>query len=93
MKDLKEIQFDRENIILNGHHVQGAILPKNVNELDRDIKIQADTEIPWTLDGEFGGEHKTVMVHVLSKAVDICAGEDNVLFEPPQPEQEEERIF
>lgn len=51
MKDLKEIQFDRENIILNGHHVQGAILPKNVNELDRDIKIQADTEVEGAIYG------------------------------------------
>ncbi len=50
------------------------------------VKITADTEIPWTLDGEFGGAHKTVMVHVLSKAVDICASEDNVLFDPPQTE-------
>lgn len=43
MKELIDIQFDRENIILNSNMVQGAILPKNVGELDRDIKIQKDT--------------------------------------------------
>ena len=58
------------------------------------VKITAEKEIPWTLDGEFGGEHKTVMVHVLSKAIDICSPHDNALFEPvvtppePQPQQE-----
>ena len=40
MKELNEIQFDHENIILNSNKVQGSILPKNVGELDRDVKIQ-----------------------------------------------------
>lgn len=51
MKDLKEIQFDRENIILNSNKVQGAILPKNVGELDRDVKIQADTIVEGAVYG------------------------------------------
>ena len=45
MKELNEIQFDHENIILNSNKVQGSILPKNVGELDRDVKIQKDTVI------------------------------------------------
>jgi YegS/Rv2252/BmrU family lipid kinase len=48
------------------------------------VKITADAPIAWTLDGEYGGEHQTVMVHVLSKAIDICSPADNVLFERPQ---------
>ena len=51
MKDLKDIQFDRENIILNSNKVQGAILPKNVGELDRDVKIQADTIVEGAVYG------------------------------------------
>ena len=34
----------------------------------------------WTLDGEYGGKHKNVMVHVLNGAVHICSTE-NPLFE------------
>ena len=48
------------------------------------VKITADAPIAWTLDGEYGGEHQTVMVHVLSRAIDICSPADNILFERPQ---------
>ncbi|MBR2608878.1 MAG: hypothetical protein IKC68_04030 [Bacteroidales bacterium] len=51
MKELKDISFDRDNIILNGHLVKGAILPKNVGELDRDVKIQQDTVIEGAVYG------------------------------------------
>lgn len=51
MKELNEIQFDHENIILNSNRVQGSILPKNVGELDRDIKIQKDTIIEGAVYG------------------------------------------
>ncbi|MCM1544057.1 MAG: YegS/Rv2252/BmrU family lipid kinase [Ruminococcus sp.] len=46
----------------------------------RSLKITSPNPIDWTLDGEYGGSHKTVMIHVLSKAVDICSPE-NPLFE------------
>ena len=48
------------------------------------VKITTDAPIAWTLDGEYGGEHQTVMVHVLSKAVDICSPTDNALFDLSQ---------
>ena len=51
MKELKEVQFDHENIILNSNKVQGSILPKNVGELDRDVKIQKDTIIEGAVYG------------------------------------------
>ena len=63
MKELNEIQFDHENIILNSNKVHGSILPKNVGELDRDIKIQKDT----TIEGAVYG-HK----------IDIESGDVNV---------------
>lgn len=53
------------------------------------VKFTAEHEIPWTLDGEYGGEHKTVMVHVLSKAIDICSPDDHELFEPITEEEKE----
>ena len=37
-------------------------------------------EMDWTLDGEYGGRHKNVMVHVLHGAIHICSTE-NPLFE------------
>jgi hypothetical protein len=43
MKELKEIQFDSDVILLNSNLVKGAILPKTISELDRDITIQGDT--------------------------------------------------
>lgn len=38
------------------------------------IRITSPDEVlDWTLDGEFGGSHSEVMVHVLERAVRICA--------------------
>lgn len=44
------------------------------------VKITSEEPVAWTLDGEYGGAHKTVMIHVLEKAVEICSPE-NELFE------------
>ena len=48
------------------------------------VKITTDAPIPWTLDGEYGNEHQTVHMNVLSRAIDICSPTDNVLFERAQ---------
>ncbi len=46
------------------------------------IKITApDENVPWTLDGEFGGNHHNVSIHVLERAVEIYSPE-NPLFLP-----------
>ena len=44
------------------------------------VKITVERPIAWTLDGEYGGEHQTVHMNVLSKAIDICSPSDNILF-------------
>ena len=44
------------------------------------VKLTSPDEVPWTLDGEYGGSHKTAMINVLSKAIEICSPE-NPLFE------------
>lgn len=36
-----------------------------------EIKITAKSPVPWTLDGEFGGDHDEVVIKNLCKAVDI----------------------
>ncbi len=51
MKELKDIQFDSNNIVLNSNKVQGSILPKSVVDLDRDIEIKGDTIIEGAVYG------------------------------------------
>ena len=41
----------------------------------RNVKFTAKQEIPWTLDGEYGGDHVEVEVKVLQQAIDIQVGE------------------
>lgn len=50
-----------------------------------------DEAVAWTLDGEDGGKHHDVMIHVLERAVSICSPE-NPLFlpKPHYPEAEAE---
>ncbi len=36
-----------------------------------ELKITSDTDIPWTLDGEFGGGHKQIMIKNHQKAIQI----------------------
>lgn len=40
------------------------------------VTFTSTSRIPWTLDGEFGGEHETVVVKNLCKAVDIIVPEE-----------------
>lgn len=39
------------------------------------VKFYSEQEIPWTLDGEFGGDHKEVQIKDHCKAVDIMINE------------------
>ncbi len=39
------------------------------------VKFYSEEEIPWTLDGEFGGDHKEVQIKDYCKAVDIMINE------------------
>lgn len=43
-----------------------------------EIKIIAKKEVPWTLDGEFGGNHTEVVVKNLHKAVEIIVPNNEV---------------
>lgn len=44
-----------------------------------------DEEVPWTLDGEYGGKHKNVMIHVLERAVEIFSPEKSLFLPKPEP--------
>ncbi len=45
-------------------------------------------EIDWTLDGEFGGKHSEVMVHILERAVRICTNDSHLFLKHPEPVSE-----
>ena len=63
----------------------------------RQAKFTFSKPVEWSLDGEFGGEHKVVNVNVLSKAVRIFSGENDLfekdpeLVEEPETAQSEEK--
>lgn len=49
------------------------------------VVFEAEEEIPWTLDGEFGGEHKKVVVENLQKQLEIMVPDEHLeeLMEQP----------
>ena len=63
--------------ILELNEILGALALMEINEkymysfkTDR-IVIEAQEEIPWTLDGEFGGEHRQVEIVNRHRAVEL----------------------
>lgn len=42
------------------------------------VKITCDQKFPWTLDGEFGGEHGNVEINVVNNAYDIYSDNDKL---------------
>ncbi len=44
----------------------------------RRIVFESEKEIPWTLDGEYGGSHKTAVVEVKQRAVTIMLPKDKL---------------
>ena len=50
----------------------------------RQAKFTFEDGVEWSLDGEFGGEHKVVNIHVLSKAINICSGESDLFEKEPE---------
>ena len=39
------------------------------------IEIETETEIPWTLDGEFGGNHKSILIRNEKRAINFKISE------------------
>ncbi len=42
------------------------------------VKITCDKKVPWTLDGEFGGEHASIDISVIHNAYDIYSDNDKL---------------
>lgn len=42
------------------------------------VKITSEHSIPWTLDGEFGGDHSNVEINIVNKAYDIYSENDKL---------------
>ncbi|MBQ7295326.1 MAG: YegS/Rv2252/BmrU family lipid kinase [Clostridia bacterium] len=54
------------------------------------IKITSPyEEVDWTLDGEYGGSHSEVMIHVLERAVRICTNESPLFVKHSEPAAEQ----
>lgn len=47
-------------------------------------------DIDWTLDGEFGGTHREVMVHILERAVRICTPNTPLFIRHNEPDAQAE---
>ncbi len=45
------------------------------------LKITSEEMIDWTLDGEYGGKHNNVMMHVLERAIEIFSGDSHLFLE------------
>lgn len=59
----------------------------------RQAKFTFSKPVEWSLDGEFGGEHKVVNVNVLSKAVRIFSGENDLFEKDPElPDEPEAQL-
>ncbi len=70
--------------IFDLNEIVGALLLNTVNEKHmlqfrtKKIHFESEIDIPWTLDGEFGGRHQTVDVTNIQKALSIRVPEDHV---------------
>ncbi len=59
------------------NNIMAALLNRNINTdymycfKTSSVTFESDIEIPWTLDGEFGGNHKSVSIHNMKQAVRI----------------------
>ena len=49
-----------------------------------------DGDVDWTLDGEYGGAHKDVMVHVLERAIRVYSEESSLFLPTVQPSEASE---
>ena len=41
------------------------------------VRFESEVEIPWTLDGEFGGEHSDVLIRNQKQALQIMVKNEN----------------
>ena len=55
--------------------------------------MTCDEDLPWTLDGEFGGKHKNVDIDVLAGRVNLVSPPSNYFLSEKVYEETEENVF
>ncbi len=64
--------------------ILGALLLEEINSnymysfRTKKLVIESEEMVPWTLDGEFGGEHKSVVIENNHKAVEIIVKDNEI---------------
>ncbi len=56
----------------------------------RRVEIEADVEVPWTLDGEYGGDHSKVVIENMMRAFAIRIDEERMKLSSEQSDLAEE---
>ena len=57
------------------------------------IKMKFDEELPWTLDGEFGGAHKDIDISILHDRVNLVSPPSAYFIMNKEVEEKEENVF
>lgn len=70
-KDIFELEQLSRMLLLNGEVVSPMLTTFSTAE----VTIICDKEIPWTVDGEFGGAHTTAEIEVIPHAFTVVHGE------------------
>jgi YegS/Rv2252/BmrU family lipid kinase len=73
-------------LALMKQHPQGNVMGFSTSW----VKFTCDQEVPWTLDGEFGGKTREAEVHVHRQAVRLMVNPQAPALIPPQEETEAE---
>lgn len=74
------VKMPRNPIELNG--VMAALLNRDIDTeymycfKSSEIRFESETEVAWTLDGEYGGSHREARVRNCEKAIEIIVPED-----------------
>lgn len=66
-KNLMELDSIRNALVTGNLDIPGIIYSKSDS-----FTIETDNDIEWTLDGEYGGSHSQVDIHVKEKSINIA---------------------
>ncbi len=78
IKKIKDEQYDGVQII---------------NFKAQKVKIKSDEDLPWTLDGEFGGKHNDVDIDILSNRVNLVSPPSDYFISDKVFAEKKENVF
>lgn len=64
-----------------------------INFTTKSIKMTFNDELPWTLDGEFGGAHKDVEIEILHNRVNLVSPQSKYFVSDKVEKEKEEDVF